>query len=181
MNNDVLKVMTSNRGKYVEYKKKLKDHYHKIEMMNLDYPEIQADGLEEVVRFALEDLEEHSPLIIDDSGLFIDALDGFPGVYSAYVMKTIGCEGILTLMKEENHRSSRFECVIGYIGREKNIFKGISKGTITREKRGTEGFGYDPIFRPDGFERTYAEMSSEEKNRISHRGDAMEKLLDFVG
>ncbi len=180
MNDDTLNVITSNRGKYVEYKEKLKGHHREIEMVNIYYPEIQTDSLEAVVKFALKELEDHAPLIIDDSGIFIDALDGFPGVYSAYVMKTLGCEGILSLMEDQDDRSSRFECVIGYLDEEKKLFKGISKGSITYEKKGTKGFGYDPIFRQDGFEKTYAEMTSEEKNRISHRGRAMDKLLDHV-
>ncbi|MFP3871413.1 MAG: XTP/dITP diphosphatase [Candidatus Natronoplasma sp.] len=180
MNADTLNVITSNRGKYVEYQEKLKDRYQKIEMKNISYPEIQADSLEEVVEFALDKLEKHSPLIIDDSGLFIDALNGFPGVYSAYVMNTLGCDGILSLLKDKKERNARFECVIGYIHEEKEMFKGVSEGTITREKRGTGGFGYDPIFEPEGFDRTYAEMNSEEKNRISHRGNAVEKLLESV-
>lgn len=180
MINKTLTVVTSNKGKYKEYQEKLGDYYNKVEMENIGYPEIQADELEDVVEFALEVLSEKSPLIIDDSGLFIDSLKGFPGVYSSYVMKTIGCDGILSLMKNKENRKSKFECVIGYLGERKKTFKGISNGSITREKRGEGGFGYDPIFRPEESEKTYAEMSSSEKNRISHRGKAMEKLLDFV-
>ncbi|MFP4001851.1 MAG: XTP/dITP diphosphatase [Candidatus Natronoplasma sp.] len=176
-----LTVITSNEGKYREYKEKLGDRYSEVNMANIGYPEIQTDRLEDVVDFALEELSEHSPLIIDDSGLFVEPLNDFPGVYSSYVMKTLGCEGILSLMKNKKEREARFECVIGFLGQEKKMFKGISRGRITREKRGTKGFGYDPIFLPEESERTYAEMSSEEKNRISHRGRAMEKLLSFVG
>lgn len=175
-----LTVVTSNEGKYKEYQEKLGDYYSKVEMENVGYPEIQTDKLEDVVEFALEVLSEKSPLIIDDSGLFVDSLNGFPGVYSSYVMKTIGCGGILSLMKDKENRKSKFECVIGYLGKKKKVFKGISRGNITREKRGKGGFGYDPIFRPKESEKTYAEMSSDEKNRISHRGRAMVKLLDFV-
>jgi len=175
-----LTIVTSNDGKYKEYKEKLGDHYSEVEMADLGYPEIQADELKDVVEFAMEVLSERSPLIIDDSGLFIDTLNGFPGVYSSYVMRTIGCGGILSLMENRENRKSRFECVIGYLGEEKKIFKGTSKGIITQEKRGTSGFGYDPIFQPEESEKTYAEMSSQEKNKISHRGRSMEKLLDFV-
>ncbi|MFW5945994.1 MAG: XTP/dITP diphosphatase [Candidatus Natronoplasma sp.] len=175
-----LTVVTSNEGKYKEYREKLGDHYSKIEMANVGYPEIQTDELEDVVEFALEVLSERSPLIIDDSGLFVDPLNGFPGVYSSYVMETLGCDGILSLLKGKEDRKSRFECVIGYLGERKKTFKGVSRGTITKEKRGTGGFGYDPIFQPEDSEKTYAEMSSQEKNKISHRGRAMEELLYFV-
>ncbi|MEF8836218.1 MAG: XTP/dITP diphosphatase [Candidatus Thermoplasmatota archaeon] len=175
-----LTIVTSNEGKYKEYREKLGNHYSEVEMADVGYPEIQTDQLEDVVEFAIEVLSERSPLIIDDSGLFVDSLSGFPGVYSSYVMKTLGCDGILSLMENREDRSSRFECVIGYLGERKRTFKGVSKGKITKEKRGTGGFGYDPIFLPEESEKSYAEMSSSEKNRISHRGRAMEKLLDFV-
>jgi len=181
MTDKTLTVITSNEGKYKEYRKKLGTYYNEVEMANVGYPEIQTDKLEDVVEFALEILSERAPLIIDDSGLFVDSLNGFPGVYSSYVMKTIGCDGILSLMKNKEDRRSRFECVIGYLGKRKKTFKGISRGTITRGKRGSGGFGYDPIFQPEESKKTYAEMTSREKNRISHRGRAMEKLLDFVG
>lgn len=180
MSEETLKVITSNRGKYREYKKRLESESKKIKMMNIEYPEIQTDRLERVVDFALDELSPYAPLIIDDSGLFIDGLNGFPGVYSAYVMETIGCDGILQLMDGVSERDARFECIIGCLIEEKKLFKGTSQGTITHEKRGTKGFGYDPIFKPKDFEKTYAEMTSEKKNQISHRGASMEKLLEFM-
>ncbi len=180
MSEGTLNIITSNRGKYREYKEILESEFKRIKMKDIEYPEIQTDKLEDVVDFILDDLSAHAPLIIDDSGLFIDALNGFPGVYSAYVMETIGCEGILLLLQDKDQRSARFECVIGYLGEEKKLFKGTARGCIISEKKGTKGFGYDPIFKPKGFERTYAEMTSEEKNQISHRGRSMAKLLKFL-
>ncbi len=175
----ILNVVTSNEGKYKEYKDKL-SKYYEIEMLNIDYPEIQADELEDVVEYAIDDLKEHAPLIIDDSGLFIEKLKGFPGVYSSYVMRTLGCDGILRLLENIDLRKARFECVIGFIGKEMKLFKGESFGYITKKKLGTKGFGYDPIFRPEGREQTYAEMWTKEKNKISHRGRAMDSLLDYL-
>lgn len=175
---DVITVVTSNNGKYKEYKKKL-GSFADVEMKNIDYDEIQTNSLEEVVKSSLKTLKEHAPLMIDDSGLFIDTLGGFPGVYSAYVMDTLGCDGILKLMGDEEVRSARFECVIGYLDEDIRLFKGVSKGEITSEKRGEGGFGYDPIFRPDGRVKTYAEMSTSEKNDISHRGRAMDDLIEY--
>lgn len=156
-----------------------------MENINVAYPEMQADSLEMVMVQGLMWLAERydRPLLADDSGLFVDALGGFPGVYSAYVYKTIGCNGILTLMEEEEkNRAARFECVLGFAepGREPVFFKGISKGALSRSKAGAQGFGYDPIFIPEGDERTYAEMSTEEKNRISHRGRALEKFFKYL-
>lgn len=173
----LITVVTSNTGKYQEYKKKL-GGFADVEMKNIDYDEIQTDSLEEVVKRSLKTLKENAPLMIDDSGLFIDPLGGFPGVYSAYVMDTLGCDGILKLIEDEEVRSARFECVIGYLDEDIRLFKGVSKGEIISEKRGEGGFGYDPIFRPDGRHKTYAEMSTAEKNDISHRGRAMDELIE---
>ncbi len=174
-----LNVITSNEGKFKEYKERL-DKFYEVDMLNIDYPEIQADYLEDVVEYALKELKDHAPLIIDDSGLFVDELKGFPGVYSSYVMRTLGCEGILSLLDNSGFRKARFECVIGFLGEEKMILKGESVGYIAKKERGTSGFGYDPIFRPEGSDLTFAEMRTKEKNKVSHRGRAMDKLLAYL-
>jgi len=157
------------------------EHGYELERVRLSYPEIQADTLEETIVPGLEWLAERyaGPLMIDDSGLFVDALKGFPGVYSSYVYRTLGCEGILRLMEGVDDRSARFECCIGFLrpGEKPFIAKGVAKGTISNDMRGTGGFGYDPVFVPEGYTRTYAEMDVEEKNRISHRGRAVEAFL----
>lgn len=147
-----------------------------VEHLRLDYDEIQADTLEEVIVHALETLRQRGldNFIIDDSGLFIDALRGFPGVYSAYVLRTLGCDGILRLMENVQPRGARFRCCIGAsVWGRSVITNGESVGRITTEKRGSGGFGFDPIFLPDGGQRTYAEIPLEEKNAISHRGRAL--------
>jgi len=117
--------------------------------------------------------------MIDDSGLFVDALKGFPGVYSSYVFKTVGCDGILSLMRGVEDRRARFECCIGFMapGGEPFIAKAVAEGTISQEKMGAGGFGYDPVFIPQGYTRSYAQIDLPEKNRISHRGKAMEIFL----
>ncbi len=175
----MLSIITHNRNKYMEIKKFIPA----LRMVDMEYPEIQADTLEEVVEFALQYLRSRieGNYIIDDSGLFIDALNGFPGVYSAYVFKTIGNDGILKLLKYEENRSATFKTVIGlhYQG-EDFLFTGICRGTIIDEKRGDKGFGYDPIFVPEGYDKTFAEMSTAEKNAVSHRGNAIKKLVEFL-
>ena len=116
--------------------------------------------------------------IIDDSGMFVHALKGFPGVYSAYGQKTIGNKGILTLMEGVKDRSATFKCCIGCdIDGETIIVTGKCDGFILFEEKGTEGFGYDPIFSPDG-KRSFAEISVEEKNTMSHRGNAVKLLRE---
>ena len=154
---------------------------YELEHIRTTYPEIQADTLEETIVPGLEWLmERHKrPLMIDDSGLFIDALKGFPGVYSSYVFKTVGCDGILRLMHDVKDRGARFECCIGFLkpGSEPHISKGVARGTIPTKKAGARGFGYDPIFVPTGYSKTYAQLEVADKNRISHRGLAVKAFL----
>ncbi len=123
--------------------------------------------------------EYDRPVMIDDSGLFVDALSGFPGVYSSYVFKTLGCDGILRLMEGIEDRSARFECCIGFMapGSEPFIAKGIARGSIAAEKSGSGGFGYDPIFVHEGHSQTYAQLDVADKNLVSHRGRAMERFI----
>jgi XTP/dITP diphosphohydrolase len=153
------------------------------EMVDLDYPEIQSDTLEEVVRNALKWLSDkvEGDFLIDDSGLFISSLGGFPGVYSSYVYHTVSLEGILEILEGAEDRDAEFRCCFGlhWQGQDR-LFQGVSPGKIIKEKRGERGFGYDPIFMPSGHERTFAEISTDEKNELSHRGKALEKVLEFL-
>jgi XTP/dITP diphosphohydrolase len=144
------------------------------------YDEVQSSDLEEVVRKGMEELKSRgiSDFIIDDSGLFIDHLNGFPGVWSSFVQGTIGNKGILTLMSGAGKRGATFKCCIGCsIGGKDIIVTGVCGGVILEEERGSEGFGYDPIFSHDG-QRTFAEIPIDEKNGISHRGNAVRLLVE---
>jgi len=122
-------------------------------------------------------------VVIDDSGLFVDCLKGFPGVYSSYVFGTLGCGGILRLMNDVKERGAHFECCIGCILESGESFVVCEKaeGRIGLEEKGTGGFGFDPIFIPEGGTRTFAEMTIEEKNPISHRGKAIAALVSELG
>ena len=122
----------------------------------------------------------------DDTGLEIEALDGRPGVYSArYAGEDGNAENNIAKILSELHgienRKARFRTVVSLIldGKE-HFFEGIANGQISDEKRGGVGFGYDPVFIPDGYNQTFAEMSSELKNTISHRKKAMDKLVSFL-
>ena len=122
------------------------------------------------------------PVIADDTGLEVDVLDGAPGVYSArYAGEKAtyddNCNALLNALKGESNRVARFRTVICYVDGLRTLFaEGEVEGVITGEKVGEGGFGYDPIFRPNESEKTFAEMSGREKNRISHRGDALRRL-----
>jgi XTP/dITP diphosphohydrolase len=122
----------------------------------------------------------------DDTGLEVEALDGRPGVISARYAgeeknmdKNI--EKVLGELEGKTNRKARFKTVISLIiDGKKHQFEGIVNGTIIKEKKGEEGFGYDPVFVPDGYNITFAEMAADEKNKISHRGLAVKKLVDFL-
>jgi XTP/dITP diphosphohydrolase len=121
----------------------------------------------------------------DDSGLEVEALHGSPGIYSARYAGTMNSADniarLLQEMKDEVNRKARFRTVIvSLIDGEQKTFEGIINGTIATETRGSKGFGYDPVFIPDGETRTFAEMSSEEKNRISHRALAIRELMEYL-
>jgi len=174
--------VTTNMGKFREISAQMAGHGYVLEHIRTPYPEIQAESLETTIIPGLQWLLERyeRPIMIDDSGLFVDGLRGFPGVYSSYVFKTIGCDGILALMKGVSDRRARFECCIGFIapGKDPFIAKGVSHGSIAHEKAGTGGFGYDPIFVPEGHDRTYAQIEISEKNKTSHRGRAVAKFIE---
>jgi len=127
------------------------------------------------------------PVIADDTGLEVDALNGAPGVYSArYAGEPSNAENNMALLLKnlegKAHRSAHFKTVIAYINAEgkEQLFEGRVDGEIIAERRGGEGFGYDPIFLPEGYEATFAEMSLQEKNQISHRARALRAFSEFI-
>ena len=123
----------------------------------------------------------------DDSGLMVKALNGTPGVFSArYAGPNCSSEDnmdkLLTALKNEENRQANFATVIALIiNGEKHFFKGEIAGTISTERTGKDGFGYDPIFIPENETRSFAEMGKDEKGKMSHRGRAVEKLVEFLG
>jgi XTP/dITP diphosphohydrolase len=152
------------------------------EHVKIPYDEIQTSDLKDVVKDGMERLKAKgiTNFIIDDSGMFVDAMKGFPGVYSAYVQKTIGNAGILKLMDGVKERNANFQCCIGCsIDGNDVIVLGKCNGVILTEEKGTEGFGYDPIFSHDG-KRSFAELPMEEKNKVSHRGIAIQLLMKEI-
>ncbi|MEN8188147.1 MAG: non-canonical purine NTP diphosphatase [Bacteroidota bacterium] len=122
----------------------------------------------------------------DDTGLEVDALNGAPGVYAArYAGENVTYEdNVQKMLREMNgkaDRNAQFRTVIALnLKGKQHLFEGMCKGEITNKKFGEKGFGYDPIFKPKGFDKTFAEMNLEEKGKISHRGLAVQKLVDFL-
>lgn len=127
------------------------------------------------------------PCFADDTGLEVDALGGAPGVYSARYAgeqkdSKLNMLLLLNNMNGKTNRNARFRTIIAYIDEnaQEHIFEGEIKGKIIENMAGTNGFGYDPIFVPEGYDKTFAELSSEIKNTISHRARAMEKFLSYI-
>jgi len=180
---------TNNINKFNEARKVLGEYGIAAGMLRVKNLEVQSDSLEEIARASVADAFErcHLPIIVEDAGLFIEALSGFPGPYAAYVYKTIGNDGLLKLMRDIENRKARFQSVITYLSAKTEspiCFGGEVAGEIVEEERrkGREsGFGFDPIFKPVNSARTFAEMDTAEKNKCSHRARALRKFAEWYG
>jgi XTP/dITP diphosphohydrolase len=142
--------------------------------IKIDLPETKSDDVGIVAKGKAEAAYEilKKPLIVDDTGFYIHSLNGFPGAYAAYALDTIGMEGILKLMGDKTDRDSYFETAVAYADETGVfVFKGRVQGTVTYAPRGSEGFGYDPIFETGG--KTFAEIGLSEKSEVSHRARAL--------
>lgn len=194
---------TNNQHKLDEIRSILGEQFEIVSLRDIgcdvDIPET-ADTLEGNAMMKAQYIWDHYHMSVfaDDTGLEVEALNGAPGVYSA---RYAGGEGhdseanmqkLLRELTEKNNRRAQFRTVIALILKkdvcpcgctsikEVHQFEGIVKGQITRERHGGEGFGYDPIFQPDGYDTTFAELGMDIKNHISHRARAVKKLADFL-
>lgn len=183
---------TNNKHKLEEASEILKNKYKLLSLSEIgcfdDIPEtcntIEGNALQKA-RFIFE--KYGIDCFADDTGLEVEVLDGRPGVFSArYAGK--GCSyndnvtKLLSELKGLHKRNARFRTVIALISNgEEYLFEGIINGHITEKPLGTAGFGYDPVFVPDGYDQTFAEMSPDLKNKISHRAIAVEKLAGWLG
>jgi len=211
----VLRYVTTNPGKVREAERYLRDG--SVERLDFDYPEIQAAELGPIAAQGAREAYRHAdePVLVDDAGLFVEGLDGFPGPYSSYVEETLGVERVHEIAATLDDRRAAFRCVLGYCdgdgfaaspdpvdrgdrdaaaaaGPEVDdeepdeggssdavpvkLFEGYVPGRIVAP-RGEGGFGYDPIFEHDG--ETFAEMDTDRKNAVSHRGRALEKFAEW--
>jgi XTP/dITP diphosphohydrolase len=182
---------TNNRHKLEEVAAKLNG---KIKLLSLDdigcYADIAETGQTFAANASIKSRYIYNQYQLncfgDDSGLEIEALNNEPGIYSARYAGTHGnhqanIAKVLDKLKGSDNRKARFRTIISLIwGGEEHFFEGTVEGTIRHELSGSDGFGYDPIFEPDGYDITFAQMSMDEKNSISHRGRAMDKLIAFL-
>jgi XTP/dITP diphosphohydrolase len=176
-----LRFVTTNPGKVREAEEYLEGLYD-VEQLDYDYTEIQSDDLADIAargaREAFDARDDDVPVIVDDAGLFVKAVGGFPGPYSSYVEDTLGVERVWRVGADLEDRRAAFRCTVAFTdGDTTETFSGAVQGRIVAP-RGDGGFGYDPIFEHDG--ETFAEMDTEEKNALSHRGRALAKLADWL-
>lgn len=171
---------TNNKHKFLEVEPIARECGVELEMCRDVKIEVQSDNLEEIVTKSamLAYLILSRPVLVEDAGLFIEALNGFPGPYSNFVYRTIGINGLLKLMEGVENRRAYFKsaAAIAFSGGVL-VSTGIVEGEIAREPRGSGGFGFDPVFIPKGQKRTFAEMSVEEKNAVSHRAVSTRNVL----
>jgi XTP/dITP diphosphohydrolase len=183
----VVFLATNNVNKFNEARTILTGCDIAVGMLRVKAAEIQSADLKEIAQTSAQDAFKrcHLPVIVEDAGLFIEALRGFPGPYAAYAYKTISNKGLLKLMENVDDRKAKFQSVIAYCDSSSCspvCFEGEAAGKITTEERrgnGKLGFGFDPIFQPAGSEKTFAEMTLEEKNGFSHRAKAVRKFAEW--
>jgi XTP/dITP diphosphohydrolase len=171
---------TSNEHKLEEANYVLREFGIVLVGRDLKGDEIQSIDTALVAKSSLEAalLKSTSALVVEDTGLFIGSLNGFPGTYASPTFNTIGTKGILKLLSGITDRSAYFDAAVAYgVPPDKVwVFTGRVHGRISAKEAGGGGFGFDPIFIPEGFNRTFAEMSLEEKSAVSHRALAFRRL-----
>jgi len=172
-------LVSSNPDKIREYKKLIGDRM-RLSFYKSSLPEVQSVDSKEVAQYKIIEAYKliKRPIIVEDTALHLEAWNGFPGALIKWLEEYLGTQGILDLTENKN-RNAEAKCVIAYFdGREISFFEGSTKGRITEERKGKNkaDFGFDPIFIPEGYEETFAEMG-EKKNEISHRAKALEKFI----
>jgi XTP/dITP diphosphohydrolase len=181
--------VTGNQHKYEEIYALFENadiNYH-LDHKDLPMIEIQAKTLKDVAIFKLQSIKEdlNSSYFIEDAGFFVDIpLNGFPGIYSKYVLQTIGNDGILRLIEDFDVTKAHFETVIALYHKPTDkilVFEGRVEGCVSAIKKGDHGFGFDPIFISNEIPyKTFAELTTNEKNQISHRAKAWIQLLNYL-
>lgn len=171
--------ITGNKNKFEEVKTILSE----VEQLDIDLPEIQEVDAREIVRNKLKEAFHHATgeFMVEDTSLYLDCLGGLPGPLIKWFLKTLGNDGLAEIAEKLGNNKAEAKTIIGYARNREEIyfFEGVIQGRIVKP-RGETNFGWDPIFLPDGYEKTFAEMSREEKNAISMRRNALNKLNEFL-
>lgn len=174
-----LVVVSSNKHKVAEINQILGTNY---KVSPHDIPEIQSMDLDEVITAKAKAAYElfKKTVLVTDVSLEIKALNGLPGPFVKYFVQTIGAAGTANLLRNKNKKAKVTDALGLYDGKTLKIFKGTLEGTISEKPKGDSGFGFDIVFIPKGQTKTYAQMSEKEKNEISHRGIALQKLKAYL-
>lgn len=173
-----LHFITGSKNKVEEIKSVLGE----VHQLDIELPEIQEIDAHIIIRAKLTEAKKHNSgnFIVEDTSLYLDALEGLPGPLIKWFVKTIGVKGIYTLAKAFGNFNAEAKTIIGYSsGDTVEFFEGSIRGTIV-EPQGAEGFGFDPIFQPEGYQQTYAEMEPQLKGSLSMRKVAAEKLKTYL-
>lgn len=176
-----LVLVTGNRFKAIEAKRITG---HEIESLDIDLPEIQGLEMETVLRAKGAEAWRRAgrPVIVEETGLELEAMNGFPGPLIKWMLDAIGPEGIAKTAQGLGGRGAVARCQLLVVDGETTIFaEGHTDGHLVLPPRGEHGFGWDPIFEPDGHDQTYAELGQEIKDEIGHRGRAWRALLELLG
>ena len=171
-------VVTTSRDKLVEINKILGTN-HKIS--KIEIPEIQSLNLDEVIAEKAKTAYKliKKPVLVEDVSLEIKALKGLPGTFVKFFIATLGTEGTVALVKNKKTDTKVTDAIAIYDGKNLKVFKGTVYGTLSLKNRGSYGFGFDKVFIPKGYARTYAQMPDNIKNKISHRAKALKKVKEY--
>ncbi len=154
-----------------------------LQQLDIDLPEVQEIDSQEVIRYKLREAITHvdsGAVVVEDTSLHMDCLGGLPGPFVKWFLSTIGCGGLYDIAQKRGDMTAQARAVVGYSnGKITEYFEGTVDGLIVAP-RGGESFGWDAIFQPDGCKKTFAEMTIDQKNAISHRRQAFEQLRDFL-
>jgi non-canonical purine NTP pyrophosphatase (RdgB/HAM1 family) len=176
----MLYFITGNKNKLAEVRAILGEE---VGHLDIDLPEIQEIDAHEIIKAKLQEAFRHAEgeFIVEDTSLYLDGLNGLPGPLIKWFLQALGTEGLADLAERLGNAKATARTVIGYARNREDIrfFEGNVSGSIVKP-RVPSAFGWDPIFLPDGYDKTYAEMEKEEKNRMSHRRLALDKLKEFL-
>lgn len=171
--------ITGNAGKFAEAKLHISD----LTQLDIDIPEIQELDSKKITKFKLESALNHhkGQFIVDDVSVHLECLNGLPGPLSKWFFQALGVDGIYDVVTKLGNNRAAVSIIIGYAREQDDIhyFEGRIEGKIVKPAGGN-GFGWDPVFMPDGFDQTYAQMDPAQKADISHRGIAIKKLKEFL-
>lgn len=172
-------IVTGNKNKLREINQILGTNH---QLVSVDVPEIQSLDLDEVIKSkataAFQKIKK--PVLVTDVSLEIEALCGLPGPFVKYFVETLGAAKTVDLIKGKSRKAKVTDLICLFDGKNMEVFKGIVEGTLSDKPRGKSGFGFDAVFIPAGSKKTYAQMTRDEKNRISHRSIALRKLKEYL-